>query len=473
MANKSVIVIKKPGEIITQAYVQRVVNEYTTYMGTALVYENQLVIDHQKGKPSVEAVMKLQDEFKDLQVVLVFGENKTILDEDMQPFEVLLDKESDTKIALALEGNFEGYTMKGSSHTNEWHCKEEFLAKKLPKLYRAANAGLPGLVTELQDEITQQDLSNSWTDRGFITLLSTAGPALSISNKGHVFKADYNWGSTSNSLNYVEQTVAKTEAKPGAKPMSALEALRAKMRGEKVETEKPAPKDLPAEKPTETSVILPKDDEYEVVGPAPANLNNADKIKWWINEVGYKPDRYKKADCKIKRKIGTKVGLLAPLASTNVKEEEKPKVAAVASAMKVDPKTLPDKKEAPEAAKDTAPKHVSMENMPILSPRQKINLQKTWMQDEEVVKLLGDNFQALAQDPKKLKDFEDNFQTFKSGMGLPENLWLSFEALGRMGAVEFKALQQYAFNCQNEAIALKIQNNSLLADIIPPGRAVM
>lgn len=467
MANKSVIVIKKAGELITKAYVERLVKEYTSYMGTAIVYENELVIDHQKGKPTVEAVMTLQDSFKDQQIVLVFGDNPALLPEDMQPFEVLVDKDSDTRVAVALEGNFEGYSVKGSSHTNEYHCKEDFLSKKLPKLFKAANAGLPGLVTELDDPITQQDFSNSWTDRGFITFLTTAGPSTSVFNKGHVFKADYNWGSTSNSLNYVEQTVSKDAPKSEEKPLTRLQQLQAKMKGVTGAVkapEAPAPKDLPVET-TRTADTVLLDKEFEIVTlPAIAkDWTNKEKMKWWIDNVGYKPDGFKDLRTKVKRTKGA-TGALSAVGNTKVEDAATPISAAEAATMKVDPKTLPDKKEAPEHAKDTSPKHVTMENMPILSPKQKLTVKNAWMKDAEVLKILDDTYQAVALDPKKLTELEDNYQTFMDGLGLPAKTWLSFDGLMSLGSVELKALAQFAFNAQNRAASSEMKLTSILAN---------
>src|ERR1700731_3648239 len=157
MANKNVIVVKKPNEIIHPNYLGHVVKNFTTYMGTSLIHDGKLVIHHQKGKPTVDNIMKLQNDetLKALQVIFCFGENPTLLDEDMMPFDIIVDKDSDKHVALFLGGNFQGYSVVKSGHTNEFHCKDEFLSKKLPKLYRTANSGMAGLLAQLNDEITQ------------------------------------------------------------------------------------------------------------------------------------------------------------------------------------------------------------------------------------------------------------------------------------------------------------------------------
>jgi hypothetical protein len=483
MANKSVIVIKKPGEIITKAYVERLCKEYTTYMGSALVYENELVIDHQKGKPTVEAVMALQDSFKDHQLVLVFGENKTILEEDMQPFKIEVDK--DVHIALVMEGTFEGYAVPKSTHTDEWHCKEDFLAKKLPKLFKTANAnktagladyGVAPFLAELEDPITQQDLSNCWTSRGFIALLSTAGPAVSISNKGHVFKADYNWGTTSNSMNYVEQTVTKPVEKvaEAAKPLTRLQQLQAKMKGEKVETEgPPAPKDLPAEKKAETALPV-NEDEWELYSlPAEAlKWSNSTKKSHWTAEIGYVPEGYKHQSTKVKRRKGTKLGILAPLAASNVKDAATPITAEeVVSAMKVDPKTLPDKAEPQKDTSIHSP--VSAEVMPILSPLQKHKIKTEWAKTAEVLKILGDDHKTTF-DPKLLQSLEEKYANVMGHLGfgdLYDTANWPFYMFMSLGQQDVKALAILAFNYRNEMLKNTLVDPA--KKIITPQRAVM
>lgn len=477
MAMKNVIVVKKPGELIHQNYLTRVVKEYTTYMGTALVHEGKLVIDHQKGRPTVEAIMELQTALQPSQIIFCFGENPAILPEDMMPFDVVLDKEKDHRLALFMEGQFQGYAVPKSTHTNEWHCKEDALAKKLQKLYKTANAGIEGLLAELNDPVTQQDLSNFWAERGFMTLLSNSGLAVTVCNKGNIFKADYNWGTTSQSLNYVEKTEVKVEKAEPQKELSVLEKLKLKMNGTQPVVEKPAElKDEPkADTVIHNKVIT---EELETVGPAPEKrsdgtvMTNKMKSAWWMAEVGYVPDAYKKSNCKVQRKKGTKVGVLANLAQQSQVQDAATVGDAVADAPvtntanpnKVDPKTLPDQKPAPENVKDTSPKHIVEGLLPLLSPQQKLKLKTGWLKDAEVIKLLGDDFQKMAFDPKKLKELEDKYATFYDGMGFDENLWLSIEALVKLGAEDVKALAVYAFNRQNDNFKAGLQLKSILSD---------
>lgn len=463
MANKNIIVIKKPDLMVHTDYLARAVKE-ATYLGTSLVHDGNLIIDHQQARPTVEGVVKLMEAKKDSTVVFCFGENKTILREDMQPYLTVLNKDAGHSIAVFLEGNFNGFRVKDSSHTDEFHCFEDFLSKKLPKIYKACGGDMKAFLEELNDPITQQDFSNSWTDRGFMTFLTSEGQAVSIANKGHPTRQEYHWGMTSNSLNYIEKEAAKPEDKAPDKPLSLLEKLQAKVAGTK-------PPNLPAEQKTETAIAILKaaDEEMETVSlPKEANdWKNATKIDWWMAEVGYKPEKYKDLSTKVQRKKGTKLGVLAPLAATNTKEAAiEAGAASPINPNKVDPKTLPDKvsAEAPENVKDLAPKHVSIENMPILSPRQKLLVRKQWKDDAEIVKVLGDDFQALAFDPKKIKEFEDAHQTFYAGLGMPENTKLSFEAMMLLGATELKALAQLAFNLQNNLTKAEIKLKSILTN---------
>lgn len=463
MALRNVIIIKKPGELISKGYLERVVKEYTSYMGTALVFDGQLIVDHKKGRPTVDAIMELQsaEGFIDKQILFCFGENSlTMPDEDMQPFPV--DIGGGNIIALGMEGNFEGYSVPKSAHTNTFHCKEDALQKKLQKLFKAGGSTIEGFLEELNDPITLQDISNFWTDRGYISIMTTAGGVKSVFNKGHVFKSSYNWGDTSSSLNYVEQTITKEE-KVVEKPMSALEKLKSRIAGG------PAKPDGLVEKKGDTAISIDLNNLEDVRLPPEAfdavgGWTNKQKAQWWINELGYQPPGYKDMITICKRTKGTRVGIAHPLASSNVKD------AATAGDPVADKaltnnevKNLTDKN-APEGVKDTTAHHITVDNMPILSPKQKLNLKSNWMKDADIVKLLGDDHRALMNDPKKLGEFIDNYQAFTDGLGISDDTWLSFEALMKLGATDLKALAIYAFNRQNDNSSANIRLKSILSN---------
>lgn len=447
---KNVLVITNKNEVVAKAYLDKACKD-ATYLGTALVHEGKLVVDHQGGKPTVEQVMKLQDALKDRQIVFCFGENKTILDTDRQPFRCVLDKAKGDEIAVFLTGGFNGYEVKNSSHTNEFHCFDDFISKKLAKLYKMCDGDLTKLVEELNDPITKQDFAQSWTTQGFITLLTSAGDIYEIHNKTHAFRKEFPWGVVSDGLGFEPGKEKESPKAEEPKKLSLLEKLMLKKAG--------------GTPPAEASVAgiianLPSSDEFEDVslpveaGASKEKWTNAQKITWWQSEVGYKPERYKEMDTKVRRKIGTKLGVLAPLAASNV------------TLTNAEVKNLPDvvAKEAPEGVKDTAPKHVLMDNMPILSPKQKLKLHTEWMKDAEIIKVLGDDFKTLAYDPKKLKEFEDTYQKFTDGMGIPDDVWLSFEALLKLGVVDIKALAIKAFNDQNDKVKAELRLKSIIAN---------
>lgn len=441
---KNVIVITKANEIVAKAYLEKACKD-ATYLGTALVHEGKLVVDHQGGKPTVEQVMKVNDALKDGTIAFCFGENKTIVDTDRQPFRAVLDREKGDEIAVFLTGNFNGYEVKDSSHTNEFHCFDDFISKKLGKLYKAADGDLSQLMEELNDPITKRDFEQSWVNQGFITFLTSSGQALSLFNKGNTFKKEFSWGTTSDGLGF-EPKAEKEAPKVEEKKLSLLDKLMLK-------------KEPSSASSSVADVIakLPVDDsEYEEVSlPAGTTMTNKEKIIWWQNEIGYKPEGYKEASTKVKRNKATGKGILFPLAASSGVTLTNDEV-----------KNLPETtvKEAPEHVKDTAPKHVLMDNMPILSPKQKLKLHADFLKDAEVMKLLGDDFQKLAHDPKKLKEFEENYQTFGDGLGLPEDTALSFEAMMKIGTLDIKALAILCFNHQNQKFTLKQQLTTILAN---------
>ena len=497
MANKNLIIVKKAGELVHPDYIARAVKEYTTYFGLAASIDGELLVSHARGKKTVDDIVNLQTELQAQSTIMVLGEYDTILDEDMMPYTV--NVADNISVAIALEGDFQRSGKVKNSHLNEWHCKEEFFKLKLPKLYRAANAGkeldvnskdtfgIPNFLEELNDPVTQIDLQNSWDNRGFISIIAKSGPAIQVWNNGNVFQRQYSWGHVSSGLGYEEKA-----AEP-PKKMGLLEELRAKKAaasaviGEIIEgktdpvkaTASPQTaiadklKEAQAKKTvlhmpvkTDTAVVVP--DEWETVGPA-VGTSNTEKKKWWYAQVGYVPEGYKTPACRVRRKKGTTIGENAP-------KEMLPQPQPVAEVpvsvpedkpddKKVDPKTLPDQKPAPENFKDTSPHNVSMQALPILSPKQKLAISNSWMKDAEVLKLLGDDMKALAFEPKRIKEFEENFPHFADQFGLESGtLWLTMEALLKLGETDPKALAQYAFNRQNDYGRVQNQLKNVLTD---------
>jgi hypothetical protein len=470
---KNVVVIKSKGFSIAQEYISRACKE-AGYLGVALTQDGKLLVHHEPKKPTVESVNSVLEKFKDTTVLFCFGENtKTSLEEDRLPFHIVLDKAKGDEVAVFLTGDFQGYEVKGSSHTAEYHCFQDFLEKKLPKIYRGAGGDLSEFLKELNDPITQQDLSNSWTNRGFISMLASNGEAVTVFNKGNVFVRSYEWGTVSDGLGYEEK--AEAPPKVEEKKLSLLEKMMLKKEGKPIPSEAtasvpavPAPVQAASAAAIEAAAT---GDMWEEVSLPPEAADNKEKwtnkrkIAWWVSEIGYKPNGYKDMKLKVKRTKGTKRGLLADLADANgelpaIVHEEK--VEAKAETMKVDPKTLPDKKEAPENMKDTSPKHVSMENMPILTPKQKLMMRKEWMADAEVVKVLGDDMQALLIEPKKLKEMEDIYQPFFDSLGLDTRPFLTKETLVKIGTIDINSLATMAFHAQLDAKKAELKLQSLM-----------
>lgn len=482
MANKSIVGVKNAGFLMPTDYLSRAVKD-AGYLGTAVVHEGKLVINHQPTKQTVDQIQKVQEHFKDSTVIFCFGENsKTKLPEDQLPFLCQLSKDKGDEVAVFLEGNFEGYSVKGSSHIDAFHAFDDYISKKLQKLYKGASSDLEEFLKELNDDLVKQELSNSWTSRGFISLLTSSGKAATIFNKGNFVVRQFPWGTVSDNLGYEEKSETAATPVEKEKPVSLLDKLMAKKEAPKVSVPPVDPKKTEASVAAITAATT--DDKFEEVNlpPEAKNWTNKDKIKWWVAEVGYKPNGYKDLKTKVKRTKGTKRGVLADLADANgdipavvnqeatavnteavndkpVKMEAKTEVKAQ-NPNKVDPKTLPDKV-APENAKDTSPKHVSIDNLPILGPKQKLLLKKDFLADNEIVKILGDDFQQMAMAPKQLKELEDNYQTFHDGLGMEKMPYLTFDALMKLGAIDLKSLCVLAFNNQNDRVAAEIKLSSI------------
>lgn len=485
MKHKSVIVVQKAGQVINPAYLGRVFKEYNTYVGVATVNDGKLAVERVKAKPSLELVTQITEAFGKNTIVFSFGNaDASILEEDLQPFTVLHDADKNPIMAAFLDGGFEGYSVPKSTHTDEFHCITDFIEPKMKKIYKFANSGIAGVIAELGDPVTQKDFSNAWTNRGNILLLPVEGDPVTYSSQ-NMHAGTYNWGWVSHSLGYVEQTVAKVEPKKeeAAKPMTLAEKLKAKIAGKPVADAPVKTPDAKVTAPPKTETVIHKQEiseDLEWVGPAPSSLNNGQKKTWWMDEVGYVPDAYKKS-IKVQRKKGTKVGVLAglkgvkdaatPISNDQIKAEAKVKMAAeqpqqVEVPITDKPITLP--KEEKTFVKDTSVHNpaMTMDVMPILSPKQKLKTVTEWQKNAEVLKILGDDMKQTF-DPKMLKSFEEEYPLITDALNISsfDNLMgLSFKQIFDLGTVELKALAILAFNVRNEWYKTKLQLDEVLTN---------
>lgn len=489
MAHKSVIVIQKAGKNINPAYLSRVFKEYNSYMGAALVADGKLMVaKNGEAPPNQAAVTEITDAFGGTaDIVFTFCKaDKNILEEDMQPFELLKDEDGKTTLMAGfLDGGFQGYTIPKSSHTDEFHCAQDFLIPKMKKLHKYGN-GLPGLLAELADPITAKDFQNAWTDKGNITLIASEGSPITFSSN-NTQKTVFNWGWTSNSLGYVEQTEVPKVEKPAEvvaeKPLSMLEKLKLKASGA-VTGPAPKPADLPAEAKTDTSgkaaaVLAEYEQDYEYITlPAEAkDWVNKKKVEWWTAEVGYKPDGYRDLKLKIKRKKGSKLGVLHALAVTNTKENSPPAdTGSVITKEEIatEANTAPE----PTLVKDIYAKHVSSENLPLVTPVMKKKIQTEWMKNAEVLKVLGEDHREMF-DPKLLQHFEETYAGFMDGLGLgnlEETAAWNFNMFSELAKVEPQALAVLAFNLRNEMLKTKLLipgNKIITANVKEKQKAAM
>ena len=479
MAHKSVIILQKPNEHVHPTYAAIMCKDFPSYFGVAAIQGGKIVTEIVKGTPKPEAFADVSEVFGKNWMAFALGKaGQDILEEDIQPFELLKDKDGQVIAVGFFDGQFEGYTQPKSSHIDEYHLVNDVLIPKLKKIYRSVGGGIPELIEELNDPVTKQDFNNCWTHRGNITIFTAEGPPITFTGQ-NIYKADFNWGWTSNAGNYKEQTVAKVEPKADAEaPLTLRQKLLAKA-GLKQQNGATTIVDVKTDvigpvKPTLTSAaaINAVMEEYEDVRlPADANnWVNKKKIEYWIGEIGYKPEGYKDLKTTAKRRKGTKMGVLHPLFSEKAKEEAVAK--GQATPLVVDNNAPAASVEAPminteavnDHVKDTSIKNVTTAYMPIISPKQKAGLRTSWMKDAEVVKVLGDDFKATI-DPKELKGFEETFPTFWSGFGIEGGSRpLSYEAYVKLGECDPRALAKLAWDNQNDALRLQLKVTSISAN---------
>lgn len=228
--NTHVIITKKAGQEIPRAFLQLALQKFPSCYGIAIQDKDDdgnplLDVIGEMKSPSLDDLVKTLDACKDVQAMIVLGNLVDNFDKetDIQPFvfqQLGEDKNPQTILALAFEGDFPNYAKPG--HTDEFHLWEDFVYPTLMDKHEAA-PDLDGFFAKIKSSQFEQALLNPISHRGCAAMLPLSGDVIAYGRND--LGGEFEWGTTSQVLGYGKQTVVDKAVAAGGKFKSRLSAV--------------------------------------------------------------------------------------------------------------------------------------------------------------------------------------------------------------------------------------------------------
>lgn len=286
------LLTKKPGHTIPVELLAAIINRRPTAFG-AVVQDHEsteLSVIHEASTPTMAQLEEFQQNAKDYQAMLYFGElGSKFNPEDIQPF-VITDGDGKPFMAIGLEGDFPKHSQPNLGRTDDYNLASEII---IPTILEVCELGgeIEKIMSALNDDRFNKKFLEHVAHRGALTILPIEGDPLWL-GKNELGNA-YDWGQTSNRHGFddVKQEPVKAEAPKKKFSFGAI--------GKKQEASPPAlPKDVAtkgADGPR-TSVPEVRSDGKSL--PQPVKCpdwihKNEDKRSWYNMVAGQIPDRWK------------------------------------------------------------------------------------------------------------------------------------------------------------------------------------
>lgn len=194
----SLIVRKFAGQVIPDAYIEKVLPVYNASWGAAYLTDEGGMSAAMKDEGlTKEGFDEMNLHFMDAEVCFFFSQAQM----ELQPYPII---ETDGKYRLLafLEGNFKNKLGPGDTMSNENALVERWLKPKLQKLHGFLGGDLSKIRAEIEEDGTTEEFKNMIEDRGTFVLWFPDG-AYTITQSNPAF-GSYPWGTVSNNLGYTE-----------------------------------------------------------------------------------------------------------------------------------------------------------------------------------------------------------------------------------------------------------------------------
>lgn len=350
-----------------------------------------------------------------------YASDKAVNLDDINPH-VLLKKGDQTQIVGFVSGDFPGFEKPTSSKPSSFFFAHEYLKPKLEGLSELVDGNLEKIVSAISKPNFKTDALNNAPSNAVITLMVSDNTTISFAKAEDA--AEYPWGWVSDNLGYAK---AKKEEKKGGedKPVkkgmfSGKSTVREKVGSDgKATPAAPEPKPEKSDAITTTAEALTANaiENYTVKKGClpPEHLSRKERGKWYVNRIGYKPDKFDHGN-------GVPIELYVDPKGQILTLSDVKRLGILAA--KLPARALPLRSQS-----DTETEHIQhgqmdeappagvvnkAELLPIMSPKTRQKLE-AFIKDAKSQKRIAENA-SIVEDPSHVQEIEKKFASLSTQM---------------------------------------------------------
>lgn len=348
-----------------------------------------------------------------------YAGDKALNMDDINPFVLLKGQ-----VVAFVSGEFPGYDKPTSSKSSEFFFAHEYLKPKLEMLSELVDGNLEKIVSAISKPNFKTDALNNAPSHAVITMMCADNTTISFAKTEDA--AEYPWGWVSHNLGYAK--AKKDDKKEGEdKPQKkGMFSSRSTVR-EKVGSAGQAQPAAPEPKPEKSDAVTATAEALKANALAnytvkkgilpPEHLNRKERGKWYVNRIGYKPDKYDQGR-------GVPIDLYVDPKGQVMTLSDVKKLGM--SAAKLPSRSLP-----PRTSGDTETEHIQhgqmdnappageksvlMERLPVMSPKARQHFE-AYLKEAKVQKKIAENADIIT-DPTHVQAIEKKFAGFATQMG--------------------------------------------------------
>lgn len=193
--------------------------------GLALASNGVVEVLRTNAPAQLEDVMNCQFDLKDSNVIMWFGQSGTpYLDDDVQPYTVLTDKDEKPILVAFAEGDFTNYFKPGETRSNTFFFVKDFLMPEVSRLYGHLKGDLDELMKELCSDKMNAKLTPQFGDRGTLVLVAGNGEIACVA-QNELLLGDTEWGWSSNHYGFGQSAETTPVVVETEKPVSKVAGL--------------------------------------------------------------------------------------------------------------------------------------------------------------------------------------------------------------------------------------------------------
>lgn len=443
MSHEGVVIMKRAGHAVPEAFLKAVWEANQSCSGAALVAGDELLTGQSAERKEFDELQGLLKEHGDKDVVMFLGNFPSgFNDADVPPFDLFTDGDENVLLTAFLEGDFSNFHKTDSARWDAHHLVDEYLKEKLFDTFASVDEDMDKFVQKLESPLYQKEMTNLILGRGSITLVPQNGKIITYS-KGELGK-QFEWGWASYVANDKEEaaasgTIASAISAVAGKAKNLLGGKKAEGASSSVPAVNPndkkpvisveTSKQGPGGKDLKSSTASEGSGDWVMMAPPPELKGNSNIKGWYKSKIGRVPENWKSRP---------EVPVPLPKGQTMKSFKEAMEVVEAKANGKDIPKATPEQIAAERAAN-------------IVSAEEKKRLL------DAILPKIIDRTSKAALTPEQIMELEEPLPTFADIAGM--------ESLDQIFGWTHDSLRELSASCPGSAALLIMNLRSIIREL--------